>query len=229
MPEWGGPKAKPGEQVSSAAIEFLKTVPLEKLLDAARAQERYFEQTGADKACCRRNRCYLKKLIEWVQQKRWLGLQDPNGAEPQFNRFIKPKGQRRIYAQDLKTTNLKHPKAYSLGTQAEDFVLVDGKKVLANPRFDQELQDLKEFGSKYRKPKQVELQVNHLRMLCGYLHRVQNVALETLCLEVLIPFVQLRFSEEDFAGTADFAVNARGQRCPTRLHPYPISFHDLFF
>jgi hypothetical protein len=211
VPEWGGPKAKPGEQVSFAAIEFLRTVPLEKLLDAPRMQERYFEQIGADKACCRRNRCYLKKFIEWVQQKGWLGCRDPNGAEPQFNRFIKPKGQRRIYAQDLKTTNLKHPTAYSLGTQAEDFVLVDGKKVLANPRFDQELQDLKEFGSKYRKLEQVELQVNHVRMLCGYLHRVQKVALETLCLEVLIPFVQLRFSEEDFAGTADFAVNAKGQ------------------
>lgn len=211
VPEWGGPEAKPGEQVSYAATEFLKTVPLEKLLDAPRMQERYFERSGVSKACCRRNRYYLKRLIEWAQQKRWLRLHDPNGLEPQFNRFNKPKGQRRIYAQDLRTTNLKHPEAYSLGTQAEDYVLINGKKVLANPRFDQEFQDLREFISKFRKPKQVEQQLNHLRTIFGYLHRVQNLPLETLCLDVFIPFVQLRFSEEDFAKTPAFAVNARGQ------------------
>ncbi len=211
VPEWGGPEAKLREQVSYAATEFLKTVPLEKLLDAPRMQERYFERSGASKACRRRNRYYLRQLIEWAQQKRWLGLHDPNGLEPQFNRFNKPKGQHRIYAQDLRTTNLKHPKAYSLGTQAEDYVLIDGKKVLANPIFDQEFQDLREFGSKFRKPKQVEQQLNHLRTIFGYLHRVQNLALETLCLDLLIPFVQLRFSEEDFTGTPAFAVNAKGQ------------------
>ena len=211
VPALGGPEAKPGEQVSYTAMEFLKTVPLEKLLDAARLQERYFEQIEADKACCRRNRYYLKRLVKWVQQKRWLRIHDPNKSEPQFNRFYKPKGERRIYAQDLRTTNLRHPKAYSLGTQAGDYVLIEGEKVLANLRLDRELQDLTEFGLKSRKPKQVEHQINHLRAILGYLHRVQKVALETLCLEVLIPFVQLRFSEEDFAGTPAFAVNAKGQ------------------
>lgn len=211
VPALGGPEAKPGEQVSYTAMEFLKTVLLEKLLDAARLQERYFEQIEADKACRRRNRYYLKRLIKWAQQKRWLRIHDPNKSEPQFNRFQKPKGQCRIFAQDLRTTQLKRPKAYSLGTQAGDYVLIEGKKVLANSRLDQELQDLTEFGSKSRKPKQVEHQVNQLRAILGYLHRVQNVALEKLCLEVLIPFVQLRFSEEDFEDTPAFAVNAKGQ------------------
>lgn len=35
--------------------------------------------------------------------------------------------------------------------------------------------------------------------------------LDTLCLDALIPFVQLRFSEEDFVGHEAFAVTAHGQ------------------
>ncbi|MCY7273663.1 MAG: hypothetical protein LH702_07940 [Phormidesmis sp. CAN_BIN44] len=210
VPEWGGPEAKPGERVSSAATEFLKTVALEKLLEASRRQEQYFERIQADKACRGRNRFYLKQFVHWAQQKRWLRVHDPNSCEPQFNRFNKPRGQRRIYAQALRTTNLKHPKAYALGTQEEDYVLVEGQKVLANPGLDRELQEVKEFGSKFRKPKQVEQQINHLKTIFGYLHRVEKVALKQLCLNRLIPFVQLRFSEEDFAGTKAFAVNAKG-------------------
>jgi len=210
VPEWGGPEAKPGEQVSYAATEFLRTVPLEKLCDALRMQERYFERIGANKACRRRNRCYLKKLVEWAQQKRWPGIHEPQAREPQFNRFNKPKGQRRIYAQDLRTTNLKHPKSYSLGTQPGDYLVIDGKNVLANLRLDRELQELKEFGAKFRKPKQVEQQIHQLRAIFGYLHRIENLDSKSLCFDLLIPFVQLRFSEEDFAGTEAFAVNARG-------------------
>jgi hypothetical protein len=211
VPEWGGPEAKPGEQVSYAAIEFLRTVPLEKLLDASRTQERYFDRIQADKGCRRRNRYYLKQFVQWVHQKRWLVLLDPSSREPQFNRFNQPKGQRRISAQDLRTTGTKHPPAYSLGTHPQDWVLVDDRKLLANPCLDKELQQLREFGSKSRKAKQVEQQIGHIREILGYLHRIQKVPLESLCLDLLIPFVQLRFSEEDFGGTEAFAVNARGQ------------------
>lgn len=62
VPEWGGPEAKPGKRVSYATIEFLKTVLLEKLLDASRMQERYFERIAASKNCRNRNRYYLKQL-----------------------------------------------------------------------------------------------------------------------------------------------------------------------
>ncbi|MBW4474992.1 MAG: hypothetical protein KME45_32120 [Stenomitos rutilans HA7619-LM2] len=210
VPEWGGPEAKTGEQVSYAAIAFLKTVPLEKLLEAPRRQEHYFERIQASKACRRRNRFYLKQFLEWVQQKRWLRVHNPDHCEPQFNRFNRPKGQRRIYANDLRTTSLKHPKAYALGTQEEDYVWLEGQKVLANPCLERELQEVKEFGSKFRKPKQVKQQITHLKTILGYLHRVEHVALERLCLNLLIPCVQLRFSKEDFAGTEAFAVNARG-------------------
>lgn len=210
VPEWGGPEAQPGKQISYRAIEFLKTVPLEKLLDASRMQERYFERIAASKKCCNRNRYYLKQFVQWVQQKRWLALIDPNSREPQFNRFNKPTGQRRTFAQDLRTTGTKHPTAYSLGTHLQDWVLVDGQKVLANSRLHKEFQQLQIFASKFRKCRQVQQQIGHLRAILGYLHRVQNIPLDTLCLDTLIPFVQLRFSEDDFVEHEAFAVTAQG-------------------
>lgn len=208
-PVWGGPKVVPGEHMSLTAWEFAKTLSSSHLTHALRDQERYFDQVGANKACRNRNRHHLKRLVNWVTEKRWLP-ELTKSRTPEFNRFNKPKGQRRIYAQQLRTTNLQHPPAYALGTQEEDYILVAGEKVLANQKLDHELKQLKAYVRKFRKPKPTEAQLKQLKSVFGYLHRVLQIPLPELSLEILVPFVQLRFSEEDFAGIDAFALSSRG-------------------
>lgn len=211
VPAWGGPEAQSGKQVTFIAEEFLRSVPLTQLITATQLQEHYFEQINASKACRRRNRYYLKQFVQWVYQKRWLQYPDPDNRTPQFNRFNKPKGQRRIYASQLRTTNLKHPKSYSLGTQTTDFCLVDGQKVLANPRLAEQLTALERYATQDRGRRCVKHPLGQLRSLRGYLHRIKGVPLAELSLDCLVPPVQLRFSEQDFAGHEAFAATPNGQ------------------
>ena len=209
-PALGGPEATDNNHISSTAWEFTKKIPTAFLAEAVRAQERYFDQIGATKTCRNRNRHHLKRLVKFAIAKHWLP--DPTQKRtPKLNRFNKPRGERRIYAQDLRTTSLKHPKSYALGTDEKDYIFVDGAKILANSTLDAELRELRAFGATFLKPKTLEHRIKQLLMVFGYLHRAANVDLADLSLDVLVPFAQMRFSEEDFAGTEDFAVNPRGQ------------------
>src|SRR6476469_9449736 len=52
-PLWGGPKTQEGQQVSPNALEFLKSIPLEKLKTALEIQDTYFKQSGIDSDCQR--------------------------------------------------------------------------------------------------------------------------------------------------------------------------------
>ena len=175
-----------------------------------RAQERYLDQIGASKTCRNRNRHHLKRLVKFAIAKHWLP--DPTQKRtPKLNRFNKPRGERRIYAQQLRTTSLKHPKSYALGTDEKDYIFVDGVKILANSTLDTELRELRGFGITFLKSRTCESRIKQILTVFGYLHREAKVELADLSFGVLVPFVQMRFSEEDFAGTEDFAVNPRGQ------------------
>lgn len=211
VPALGGPEAAPKKQITFDSVEFLRSVPLTQLARATQLQEHYFEQTQASKACRRRNRYYLKQFINWVYQKRWLLNSDPANYIPKLNRFNKPRGERRIYAQDLRTTNLKHPQSYALGTNTDDFCVVDGQKLLANLRLTEELTALETFGTHTLRRKSVKAPLAHLRSLLGYVHRIKGVSLAKLTLDLLVPTVQLRFTEQDFVGSEAFATSPGGQ------------------
>lgn len=209
-PELGGPEATDGNHISSTAWEFTKKIPTASLAEALRAQERYFDKIKATKTCRNRNRHHLKRLVKWAIGNHWLP--DPTQKRtPKLNRFNKPRGERRIYAQELRTTSLKHPKSYVLGTNKKDYIVVDGVKILANSTLDTELRELQAFGATFLKPNTLKHRIKQVLAVFGYLYRAANVELADLSLEVLVPFVQMRFSEEDFAGTEDFTVNPRGQ------------------
>jgi hypothetical protein len=211
VPAWGGPEAPPGKQVSFEAVEFLKSVALSQLSSALVVQAAYFDQINASKDCRRRNRYYLKQFVDWVYQKRWLLKPDPADHVPQFNRFSKPRGERRTYAQDLRTTGCKHPKSYALGTDPSDFCLVDGRQVLGNAELEQELKALENFGTQVLKLKSAKHPLTLLRALLGYLYRVRKVLLADLRLELLVPRIQLKFSEQDFVGNTAFSLSPTGQ------------------
>ena len=209
-PEWGAPEVKSGEHTPPEAWEVVEKVPIAELQTALRVQKKYLDKIGASSACYSRNQHYLRKFVDFAVEQGWLPNLDKEKA-PKLHRFNKPKGERRTYASSLRTTSLKHPKSYVLGTSTADYLIVDSRNVLANEQYDQELRDLQIFGEKFRKPAQVKLQLYFIKAIYAYLHRVKQVPLSELCLDILVPFVQLRFSEKDFAGTEAFAVNSRNQ------------------
>lgn len=215
VPAWGGPETPPGKHVSPCVFEFIKSVPTEQLAYALQQQNHYFQRTQPTAAFQRRNRCYLKQMIEEVLHRRWI-LTDPNEEEqPRLNRINCPRGKRRVGASDVRTTTLNHPKSYRLGISKEHYVEIEDeqgnkRKVIANPVLEQQLLRFKHYTEKMRKNIDTRA-VESIQRILAFIHQVKGIPLNQLTLDCLIPFIQLKFSEQDFKGHEDFKTNEQGQ------------------
>lgn len=206
-PAFGGPATPPGKHAPPEALLYLQTIPLIDLEKALQKLEVYAQRSGMKPATLRRHRHHLSLLIETVRAQGWLPPAQTEG--PRFNQFNKPRGQRRVYAGDIRTTELKRPNTYKFGYSDAHYVVVEGQRVLGNPTLDQQLQALETYLESIRKNGRKLLPF--IKYLLTFVHEIQGVPLEDLTLESLIPFVQLRFSEADFVGHPAFQTTASGQ------------------
>ena len=206
-PAFGGPTTPPGKHAPPEALAYLKTIPLADLERALQKLEAYGQRSGMKPSTLRRHRHHLALLIHDVREHGWLPPAPADG--PRFNQFNKPRGQRRTYASDIRTTDLNRPDTYKFGYAEAHYVSVEGQRVLGNPTLDQQLQALETYLESIRKNGHKLLPF--VKYLLTFVHEIQGVPLENLTLESLIPFVQLRFSEADFVGHPAFQTTASGQ------------------
>lgn len=214
VPALGGPETPVGKHVSYNVIEFLRSIPVEKLAHVLKQLEQYFERVDIPLSTQRRHRHYLKQLIAEMRSRGWI-QSSIDDDKPHFNRFNRPHGQNLIYASRIKTTALKRGQPYALGSSKEDFVEIeneDGTKctVLANPILTQQLHTITLYAKRVRKDENAK-SLQWLYRILSFLHRVKGIPLNKLTLEDFIPFIQLRFSEVDFGGHEDFKTNEKGQ------------------
>lgn len=216
VPLWGGPETQEGQQVSPKALEFLKSLPLEKLKTALEVQNTYFKQSGVDSDCQRRNRFHLKKFEDWCRTNGWLNDKSPKKKKAySFNRA---KGQGRIVIQAVRSTSLNRPEFFGLGTQDDDYREDEaGNRVLANPELEKQLSELAEYVGNISE-RSAERAVQYAKRMLAWLHREKGVPLEKLELGLLIPFVQLRFSDEDFQDHPDFVKKNNRYLYPEKVH-----------
>jgi hypothetical protein len=215
VPEWGGPEASSGKHVSPLALAFIRSVPTAHLAHALQLQHRYFQRAKTDATAQSRHRHYLKKLIDEVRDRRWILSDTTEENQPRFNQLNCPRGERRVYAGDLRTTTLKHPKAYGLGKLKEHYVEIEDEQgntrtVLGNLVLEQQLLKVKHYIRKHRKNGET-YNLNSLKRILGFLHQVQGIPLNELTLDCFIPSIQLKFSEQDFQDHPDFQKNRNGQ------------------
>lgn len=246
IPGLGGPVVPPGQQVGPLTWEFAKTLPVDCLLQAATAQENYFEHIAAAPACRNRNRFYRRQIVAFAKAQGWLPT--PGERPIPHQHFCRPKGQGRIYSSDVRTTNRGQLPPYVLGAVPEDYIWIEGQKILANPHLEAQFRELQKFGRQWQSPECVEKNCWCLRGLLGYKHRVQGVPLHELILDLLVPIVQLRFSEADLRNGSvpglppqidctdplqvDYALSsleALGQRRAKRQTAVTVNTLDDFF
>jgi len=208
VPAYGGPETLPRKHVSAEAIEYLKSITLQQLETAVMRQDHYLQSCDMTPANRRRHRCYLLKFLAALQQQGWLRM-PISEDQPRFNQLIRPAGQRRVYASDLRTTDRKQPQKYRLGTSDTHYVCIDGRQVLGNSLLEQQLKDLETYISSVRE--NAPFQMLFVKQVFGFIHDVRGIQLADLSLDSLIPFVQLKFSEQDFQGHSAFETNPSGQ------------------
>lgn len=207
VPAYGGSEPEIGRQASPQSLDLLKTISLVQLHNAIARQEAYFDRANMPSDHRRRHRHYLNCWLSALHERGWLTKAETDG--PAFNLLNKTNGKRRIYSEDVKTTGCKRVPAYRLGTSPEHYVVVGDQKVLGNPNLVMQLDQLTQYIDSIRSDSQPII-YRILRILT-FLHECREVPLADLSLELLVPYVQLQFSEEDFEGHDAFQKTHSGQ------------------
>ncbi|HEY9695836.1 MAG TPA: hypothetical protein V6D10_00985 [Trichocoleus sp.] len=192
---WGGPIPS-GRKATAAAVaeglRFLEKVPLSELENALAVQNQVFDRMGISKARRRGPRCYLKKIIDWAAKRGWIG-QQPIDERPNLHRFSSPRGQRRQYKKRLTDRKIASP--HTLGSRKDDFI---------NKKLQAEIDTYSEFCTKNLTVREATVKKNLRYILCilGWLHQYKSFPLDSLSLQSIIPFVQLKLRLRDFRDEA---------------------------
>ncbi len=198
-----GSRATPAE-IDNAMLLF-KEVPAENVLTLMDKIEALFDAKGipADKRYSDRSR--IRSLVDWVVANNVVTLpivessscsqeQESQSPRPVSPKYKSPNGTRRANRRQFRVRGKSHKKPFSLGRKSfNDFVIIDGKEVLANPVFQAQMDSLKEYQAQaleQRLPSMKKDQ-DHILSFFGWLHRYKGVPLEDLNFEVVTPLFDL--------------------------------------
>jgi hypothetical protein len=213
IPGWGGPLLK-GERATpleiTTSLEFLKSIPAEKLPNALSIQKETFEKLGIKKDSQRAPRYRLKRFIEWVDLKGYL--QNPESEEKTQEQIKNTPYRFKDYIPTYRDSNFKtqwkKPKPYALGAVEGDFI---------NQYIQQDLEALEIFQKEVINCASQASRSNNrwqwMRML-GWMHREKGIPLEDLRLVAdidsglpcIISFVKLKLSSCDFKDFNDYLL-----------------------
>ncbi|MEP0755825.1 hypothetical protein NDA03_26945 [Trichocoleus sp. Lan] len=194
--------------------QFLATLPLSKLSEFRKAQEKTFKllQTPADQQS--KPRSYLNKLLNWVDEQNWLVTGSLNeSSETQVYRFyFKGKGV-------MKRKKLTNRPADTLNKFALSFNVKD-----YSPESSEESESIKQALAKIFEEIQVfenwmkargykessrKIRREHAKRFLGWLYRAKEIPLQELSLSSLIPIIRLKYSLRDFDSYDKF-IYAKG-------------------
>ncbi|MEP0924906.1 hypothetical protein [Leptolyngbya sp. ST-U4] len=237
---WGGPVIQNGKKVTSEAQAFLENLPVARLLTAIEAVEQGCDLLGLDARGKSKNRSYIKKFLEYCEQKQWLLHASATEAPSDKNSkklytYRNKNGKRRIY--HVSTSGAKLSPTTSLGTQPQDYCIVSSicfsmmclatKCASQVPGtidlfvFEHQLinqflwKNLELFSQSIEHLACAEGVVQKVVQMLGYLHRIQGVDINQLSLTSLIPFVKIYYTENDVEN--NLPTDSQGSRCSPSL------------
>lgn len=195
LPCWGLPSLQ-GRKVTEAetaqAFDLMARISTEQLQSALLAQQQVFEQQQVPDKIRRTYRSALKQLLTWCQQQAWSWA--TTDAEPQL--LLPPKRHKRS-AQALHTRKpydhakepLRQEYRYGLGSVKGDVMNEPLQAELE--AFVQWRQNSSRLGLNAVQASTVARELAGIRLILGWLHRVQGVRSEALSLTRIIPLVPL--------------------------------------
>lgn len=210
VPGWSGPISQVGQKVDPTAQAFLRSLPVYKIGSVLDAVEKGCNLLNLSARGKSKNRSYAKKLLEFCKTQGWLNepritTTPPAAKQPGGYRFRQTK---QPIDWEFSSTGAGNIPAYSLGSKASDYVTIEERKVLGNLELQQEIDAFTQYINHLARRPELLTKVHQM---LGYCHRVQGVLLAELRLNHLIPFVQLCYTEQDFADNPTFVVNSDNQ------------------
>lgn len=228
---------KPTQAEMRAAEQFMDTIPLKRLPELLTLQESVFEMLQTPSASQYTYRSRLNTLLTWAKTQIWF----PATVEKLSKNFAprKKHGYGNTKGKVVTTRRLLEPYAI--------------RNSEMNTTLKNELDEFARFftaenypGRKFSpvKPRTIESHTQGVRMALGWLYRSQQVPLEELSFDALIPKVPLRHCKdlsealrhaEDVAETVDerlclyleFLKEQRGYQSSSSLIQALIAIHAL--
>ncbi len=175
-------------------LAFLSQVTAEQFKEAISVQEAVFEHLQVDKSHRRRNRSPLSQMVTWAEIRGYFASTEPEGETAQTEaevpfRLRSPNGQALQNASSIKLRKTPRRKNYALGTQPGDFV---------NSALQKQLNELVTYLSEKRRPPTIEMGLQQINRLLGWLHRERGIPLEALRLESIVPFTPIKPILDDY-------------------------------
>jgi hypothetical protein len=206
VPGWSGiyPLEKRfSVQAIASAFKVLEGISLQQLQEALSIQAQVFEYLQVSAGNRRVFKSYLKKFLHWCEAQGWFAVTTLQGntdhaadGKPaketiQIYKLKSPKGVRKPTANELHLSGVPKKANYALGTVAGDEL---------KPYLEQQLEQLSQFMQHKLglRPATRKSYRERLLQLFGWLYREQGVPLEALCLESVIPIVELKVRVTDF-------------------------------
>lgn len=196
VPGWGGPKpegARIRPEELDLGIQYLKTISAARLKEALKTQESVFEELGASKSSRRNYRYQLNRFINWAVANRFLAsddetLQEAETVEIRFRSGEQPKETALNYRTRL---GVSRPRGNIIAL----------KHIGAD--LNQQLADYKAFRLTHVREITVQADLQVLKRYLGWLAREKGIIEESIALDHGLPFVKLRYDEDDFADSVD--------------------------
>jgi hypothetical protein len=198
VPALGGPKPKGKRSTKDdikAAMDFLKGISLEQLLNTAESVIVFLNEENITKTKQREYWTYVKKLIKWASEQQYIINSLPNVIDkPSEDPSFSTKGEIQVKGKNLKMSGEQATPKYTIGCHSGDYITL----TLHN-----QLEDYRKFLIEDRGlcddiKSSVDANITNTNLLLGWLHREKNIPLDDLCLESIIPLLRKKPERAEF-------------------------------
>ena len=187
-------KQRMTEKDKSQSAKYLEGCPVEKL-----------EKISIDNLeLTRPQKSHVKSLIDWATENGWI--HPPEDTIIAFS--FKAAQKQRKHLEDLPPTGVRqgNNEKIVLGAFEEDYVQIGSKKYLANTLLEVQIEKLKTFlknGVLDLATATVEGYIGNILRFLGWLHRHKSIPLQDINLDLVAPYVKLKFDLSEFEGDAE--------------------------
>ncbi len=126
VPALGGPKPKGKRSTKNdikAAMDFLKGISLEQVLNAAESVIVFMNEENITKTKQREYWTYVKKLIKWATEQQYIINTLPNVIDnPSENSSFSTKGEIQAKGKNLKMSGEEATPKYTIGCHSGDYI-----------------------------------------------------------------------------------------------------------
>ncbi len=197
------------------ALDFLRSLSLDKAEKLLEAQEKTFEMLKTKKERQRQPRYYLKKFIDWGKENQFFSNETETTTETyKFRHGCRSKNRKKL------TTNRTRYSKIRLSIQATDYLenyqqdsLEINEKILTETiqkELDRIQLQVKEFNyflrDTCREITAESLNLLRIWIILGWLHSVKKIPLSQLSLESIIEVVELNPASRQFSTYNDYLL-----------------------